>query len=447
MSVKICYVSMAFGVKPDAEGRMVDHDRTYRELIMPAVQAAGLVCQRADDFVGSLIHKDIAKAVITADVMLADVSSGNSNVMYELGIRHGLRRDATVLLTSTHLPFNIAHIYALRYGVAFDGGPEPAQLGAVRAQLADVLRQKAERPVSDSPLYEYFPELRVELPADLQPPELRRRAYPAEAQLARTQGPDRKIAVAQAEQVTRSTKQVDPQAYLDLLRRYRDLSAWEDVVRLAGELPPEVAELPQVVQAVVLAQLQLGNTEAAIEGLRRRVSLTGGDPETRSLLGSLYKKRYFVEGSADDLDHAIDEYRLAFVGDPQNLYSGRNLAQLLHHKGGDAARDEIAMLLPMLRGLVDQHQGDPVADYWLFDSAVILAVIAADWPWAEALVDGMEPLHPEVWMLKSTRAELQGLQDGFSSHTERERLRTLIDRLQPALISTDEAEEADGAQL
>jgi hypothetical protein len=129
MSVKICYVSMAFGVKSDAEGRMVDHDRTYRELIMPAVQAAGLVCQRADDFVGSLIHKDIAKAVITADVMLADVSSGNSNVMYELGIRHGLRRDATVLLTSTHLPFNIAHIYALRYGVAFDGGPEPAQLG------------------------------------------------------------------------------------------------------------------------------------------------------------------------------------------------------------------------------------------------------------------------------------------------------------------------------
>lgn len=59
----------------------------------------------------------------------------------------------------------------------------------------------------------------------------------------------------------------------------------------------------------------------------------------------------------------------------------------------------------------------------------------------------MEPLHPEVWMLKSTRAELQGLQDGFSSHTERERLRALIDRLQPALISTDEAEEAGGAQL
>lgn len=124
--MKICYVSMAFGVKHEAaSGRTVDYERVYRELIKPAVEQAGLACQRADDFVGSLIHKDIAKAVITADVMLADVSSGNANVMYELGIRHALRRGATVLLTSTALPFNIAHAYALRYDVAPDGGPEP----------------------------------------------------------------------------------------------------------------------------------------------------------------------------------------------------------------------------------------------------------------------------------------------------------------------------------
>jgi hypothetical protein len=446
MSVKICYVSMAFGTKRDAEGRMVDHDRLYRELIMPAVQAAGLVCQRADDFVGSLIHKDIAKAVITADVMLADVSNGNANVMYELGIRHGLRRDATVLLTSTRLPFDIAHTYALYYGVASDGGPEPAQLENVRAQLADVLRQKAERPVSDSPLYEYFPELRVELPADLQPPELRRRAYPAEAQLPQTRGPDRKIAVARAEQVTRSTKEVDPQAYLDLLRRYRDLSAWKDVVRLADELPPEVGLLPQVVQTVALAQGRLGDTEAAIRGLKRHMELTGGDPETRGLLGSLYKKRYFADGSPDDLDDAIDQYRLAFDGNRQDLYSGRNLAQLLCRKGGDTAGNELAKLLPELRGLADQYLSDPVQDYWLVESAVILAVIAGDWPAAETLVDKMVSLHPEAWMLEAARTELHGLQDGFSRF-ERERLHALIDRLQPALTTTDEDEEAGGAQL
>jgi hypothetical protein len=75
--MKTCYVSMAFGVKYHAESsRSINYDRIYRELIVPAAEKAGLVCQRADDFVGSLIHKDIAKAIITADVMLADVSNG-----------------------------------------------------------------------------------------------------------------------------------------------------------------------------------------------------------------------------------------------------------------------------------------------------------------------------------------------------------------------------------
>ena len=61
-SVKTCYVSMAFGVKTDAQsGRTVDYDLHYRELIRPAVERAGLVCQRADVFTGALIHKDIVK--------------------------------------------------------------------------------------------------------------------------------------------------------------------------------------------------------------------------------------------------------------------------------------------------------------------------------------------------------------------------------------------------
>jgi hypothetical protein len=60
-----------------------------------------------------------------------------------------------------------------------------------------------------------------------------------------------------------ASKDVDPQAYLDLLRRYRDLSAWDEVVRLASELPSDVAGLPQVAQTVALAQGRLGNTDAA----------------------------------------------------------------------------------------------------------------------------------------------------------------------------------------
>jgi len=265
---KICYVSMAFGVKPDpTSARPVDYDRVYRELILPAVQQAGLTSTRADDFAGTLILKDIAKAVITADVMLADVSNGNANVMYELGIRHALCRGATVLLTSTRLPFNIAQTHALKYDLAVDGGPEPGRLAPTIAQLANVLRRKAEETVNDSPLYEYFPSLRIDLPADLRLPERRSRIYPAEAQGSASSEPDRKTSVERAEQITRSTQNVDPQAYLDLLRRYRNLSEWKEVLRLARELPAGVADLPQVVQTVALALARLDRTDEAIQVL------------------------------------------------------------------------------------------------------------------------------------------------------------------------------------
>jgi hypothetical protein len=47
---KTCFVVMGFGKKTDFEtGRALDLDRTYRNIIKPAVTAAGLECIRADE--------------------------------------------------------------------------------------------------------------------------------------------------------------------------------------------------------------------------------------------------------------------------------------------------------------------------------------------------------------------------------------------------------------
>ena len=45
-----CFVVMGFGKKTDFEtGRTLDLDKTYRNIIKPAVVAAGLECTRADE--------------------------------------------------------------------------------------------------------------------------------------------------------------------------------------------------------------------------------------------------------------------------------------------------------------------------------------------------------------------------------------------------------------
>jgi len=47
---KTCFVIMGFGPKTDFEtGRVLDLDKSYKEMIKPAVEGAGLKCIRADE--------------------------------------------------------------------------------------------------------------------------------------------------------------------------------------------------------------------------------------------------------------------------------------------------------------------------------------------------------------------------------------------------------------
>ena len=46
----VCFVIMGFGQKTDlATGRVLDLDKSYRNIIKPAVTAAGYECVRADE--------------------------------------------------------------------------------------------------------------------------------------------------------------------------------------------------------------------------------------------------------------------------------------------------------------------------------------------------------------------------------------------------------------
>jgi hypothetical protein len=75
----ICFVVMGFGKKTDFEsGRTYDLDKTYQNIIKPAVEAAGLKCVRADEIVHSgLIDVPMYDQLLNADVVVADLSTSN----------------------------------------------------------------------------------------------------------------------------------------------------------------------------------------------------------------------------------------------------------------------------------------------------------------------------------------------------------------------------------
>ncbi|MGD2114277.1 MAG: hypothetical protein PVG07_04435, partial [Acidobacteriota bacterium] len=84
----LCFVLMPFGEKPDAAGAVIDFDAVYEELIRPAVEAAGLEPLRADEErVGGIIHKPMFERLVLCDYAVADLTTANANVFYELGVR------------------------------------------------------------------------------------------------------------------------------------------------------------------------------------------------------------------------------------------------------------------------------------------------------------------------------------------------------------------------
>ena len=116
-----CFVVMGFGTKTDFEtGRKLDLDKSYFNLIKPAVEASGLKCIRADEIVHSgLIDVPMYEQLLKADVVVADLSTSNRNAIYELGVRHALRPYTTVVIAEEQMMkspfFDLNHIVIRKY--------------------------------------------------------------------------------------------------------------------------------------------------------------------------------------------------------------------------------------------------------------------------------------------------------------------------------------------
>jgi hypothetical protein len=89
-----CFVIMGFGEKTDFQSnpqRVPNLNRTYEDITKPVVEKAGHIV-RADEIIHShVIDKPMYDNLLSADLVIADLSTANVNAVYELGIRHALR--------------------------------------------------------------------------------------------------------------------------------------------------------------------------------------------------------------------------------------------------------------------------------------------------------------------------------------------------------------------
>ncbi len=119
-----CFVVIGFGTKPSyATGvvRMLDLNQTYTKLIKPVFDELNVKCQRACDMnVSGSIDQVMIKAINESDIGICDITCLNANALWELGVRHALKKCHTILISDfAHLrpspPFDVSHHVILGY--------------------------------------------------------------------------------------------------------------------------------------------------------------------------------------------------------------------------------------------------------------------------------------------------------------------------------------------
>jgi len=76
--------------------------------VVESIPGHALVCKRADDLFGHDVMRDIYESIVSARVVIAEITGRNANVFYELGMAHTLGKEV-ILLTqnSEHIPFDL----------------------------------------------------------------------------------------------------------------------------------------------------------------------------------------------------------------------------------------------------------------------------------------------------------------------------------------------------
>ena len=111
---------MSPGEKPRAFVLMPFTDELtaiYRTAVRPLLESVGYEVRRADDLGNQQsIIKDIVESIEAANLIIADLTGKNPNVMYEVGVAHARSRP-TVLLTESidDIPFDLRAYRAIRY--------------------------------------------------------------------------------------------------------------------------------------------------------------------------------------------------------------------------------------------------------------------------------------------------------------------------------------------
>jgi len=434
----LCFILMPFGVKPDPLGGPdLDFDEIYEQALKPGVQDAGMFPIRADeDRTGGIIHKPMFERLLLCEFAVADLTTANANVFYELGVRHAARPRTTLTIFATQkpLPFDVAYLRTLPYELgpqnSFEGGEAAALRGAVTGQLVQLRQLAVEEAAVDSPLFQlltawqpgdvevlrpgsFFQQLRYN-------EEIQERLTDIRAKGRTSQGrADAREELAAFYRELPAVDALETGVLVSLMESYRALDDWDAMIGLYQKMPKVLQQQVVVRQQLAFAYNRRAGAAGAAADQNRACAILddliaqhGPNSETWGLVGRVHKdawqaaRRDDPQAAPAHLAEAIAAYRHGFEADWSDPYPGINLVTLLEIEGSRAALREKGRLLPVVRYGAAQRLTRKSSDYW--DHATMLELAALDRRPAEArrYLSSTLAFVRESWEPRSTAANL-----------------------------------------
>lgn len=393
---KRCFVAMGYGTRVDmTSGREIDLDRIYHEVVKPVVRECGYECIRGDEIPDSgLIDESMYYGLLESDLVIADISTLNANAIYELGVRHGVRKYRTIIMMESgdQFIFDLNHIRTLTYTYhktkkAFDG--EAIKIKeSLRQRILNI--EQSEQIVS--PIYRFIQDLQ-------------------EPQRTKTRKEESKSGRPLYERINEAVSLKNARKYAEALPLFESLAR-------------DIKGDPFFKQQMALCTYKQNSDDLAtldkayniLEPIAETI-----DPETNGLIGAIFKRRFYLTNDSQDIDKAIEAYKKAYSIFGDN-YTGENYAFCLLLKSSiceDAERDELRIVAKHIyRELLSKYKEFKEEDVNTEYECWVVATLAAC-----AVVLENRELHKQYEDLFMAKATMMMKQ---SYHEQMEKLYSLL---------------------
>jgi hypothetical protein len=145
---KLCFVIAPIG-EPGSLIRK-HSDQVFKHIIEPAARLLGYVATRAHEIPEpGTITSQVIQRLLDSPLVIADLTTRNPNVFYELAIRHACRKPLVQLIdVNEPIPFDVATARTIKFTLA-----DPDSVASARDELAQHIKAVEKDPsLVDNPI-------------------------------------------------------------------------------------------------------------------------------------------------------------------------------------------------------------------------------------------------------------------------------------------------------